>query len=82
MSPIPSLPALQDGTRLKLLQVTEERDRLLKEKEEEATVFNSKLQAMERSYEAILQVQCIAMCEEKGIMESNHNILTDFNWAQ
>ena len=39
-----------------LQRVTEERDRLQKEKEEEVATLNGKLHAMEKSYEAILQV--------------------------
>ena len=39
-----------------LQHVTAERDRLQKEKEEEVATLNGKLHAMEKSYEAILQV--------------------------
>ena len=35
--------------------MTEERDRILREKEEQEVVLTGKLQSMERSYEAILQ---------------------------
>ena len=44
-----------DKTRAELAEVTEERDRILKEKEEQHTTLTGKLQSMERSYEAILQ---------------------------
>ena len=40
--------------------VTAERDRLQKEKEEEVATLNGKLHAMEKSYEAILQV-CVTI---------------------
>ena len=46
-----------DGTRQSLFRVSQERDRLQREKEEEVATLNTKLHAMERSYEAILQVQ-------------------------
>lgn len=39
-----------------LQRVTEERDCLQKEKEEEVATLNGKLHAMEKSYETILQV--------------------------
>ena len=45
-----------------LQRVTEERDRLQKEKEEEVATLNGKLHAMEKSYEAILQV-CV-VCDD------------------
>lgn len=43
-----------------LQRVTAERDRLQKEKEEEVATLNGKLHAMEKSYEAILQV-CVVI---------------------
>ena len=38
------------------MKVSEERDQLQRKKEEEVASLNGKLEAMERSYEAILQV--------------------------
>ena len=45
-----------DSTQQMLQCVTAERDRLQKEKEEEVATLNGKLHAMEKSYEAVLQV--------------------------
>lgn len=44
-----------DKTHQQLLEVTEEKDRIQREKEEQYVVLTGKLQSMERSYEAILQ---------------------------
>ena len=44
-----------DKTRSELAVVTEERDRVMKEKEEQHMALMGKIQSMERSYEAILQ---------------------------
>lgn len=46
---------LAEKTKKQLFEVTEERDRILKEKEEQQLVLTGKIQSMERSYEAILQ---------------------------
>ena len=44
-----------DKTHQQLLEVTEEKERIQREKEEQYVVLTGKLQSMERSYEAILQ---------------------------
>ena len=44
-----------DKTRSELTVVTKERDRIMKEKEEQHVALMGKIQTMERSYEAILQ---------------------------
>ena len=49
-------PFPSDSTQQMLQCVTAERDRLQKEKEEEVATLNGKLHAMEKSYEAVLQV--------------------------
>ena len=49
-----------DSTQQMLQCVTAERDRLQKEKEEEVATLNGKLHAMEKSYEAVLQV-CVVI---------------------
>ena len=49
-----------DSTQQMLQCVTAERDRLKKEKEEEVATLNGKLHAMEKSYEAVLQV-CVVI---------------------
>ena len=54
-SHVKKLEAALDVTKQQLSEVTEERDRILKEKEEQEIVLTGKLQSMERSYEAILQ---------------------------
>ena len=51
-----------ESTRLQLVEVSEERDRLRREKEEEVATLNGKLEATERSYEAILQVNHSRSC--------------------
>ena len=45
-----------DETRLNLLKVTQERDQIRREREEQVAALNSQLHVMERSYETILQV--------------------------
>ena len=50
------MPLPSESTRLQLTEVSEERDQLRREKEEEVASLNVKLEATERSYEAILQV--------------------------
>lgn len=44
-----------DKTQSELAVVTEERDRIMREKEEQHVALVGKIQSMERSYEAILQ---------------------------
>ena len=51
-----------DSTQQMLQRVTAERDRLQKEKEEEVATLNGKLHAMEKSYEAVLQVCGVWYC--------------------
>ena len=57
-----------DRRESELVVVKRERDELRREKEEEVTALNSRLHAMERTYDVILQVritcvhvQCIYM---------------------
>ena len=47
--------ATADKTKAELAMVTDERDRIKKEKEEREMALIGKLQSMERSYESILQ---------------------------
>ena len=44
-----------DKTRVELAEVTAEKERLEREKEEQHMILTGKIQSMERSYEAILQ---------------------------
>ena len=48
-----------EQTESELVEVRRERDRLRKQKEEEVSALNSRLQAMEKSYDAILQVMTL-----------------------
>ena len=54
-----SLPPHAEQTESELVEVRRERDRLRKQKEEEVSALNSRLQAMEKSYDAILQVMIL-----------------------
>ena len=49
-------PSWPDESRLNLYKVTEERDRLRKEKEEQYNTLMRKIKEVEKAYEAILQV--------------------------
>ena len=48
-----------DDTKLKLHLVTEERDRLKKEKEEQFQVMKEKIKSLEKAYQVILEVNGI-----------------------
>ena len=53
------LPPWPDESRLNLYKVTEERDRLKKEKEEQYQSLMRKMKEVEMAYEAILQVSSL-----------------------
>ena len=48
--------SLSDETKLKLHHVTEDRDKLKKEKEEQYQTLMQKIKSVEQAYESILQV--------------------------
>lgn len=57
---VPS-PPWSDESRLNLYKVTEERDRLRKEKEEQYQSLMRKMKEVEKAYEAILQVSSLVV---------------------
>ena len=52
-------PHHADETESELVEVRRERDKLRRQKEEEVSSLNARLHAMERSYDAILEVSII-----------------------
>lgn len=79
-----------DETRLNLLKVTQERDQIRREREEQVAALNSQLHVMERSYETILQdvfealagrleaARCKWEAESRQVEQSTQQVLLEF----
>ena len=62
--------SLSDETKLKLHHVTEDRDKLKKEKEEQYQTLMQKIKSVEQAYESILQVGSLPYSIVAGAVRS------------